>query len=121
METSTRLPAFLGLTGVTLGAFGAHYLKSRLTEDGLKAWGTAVQYQLIHAAVMLAIVGLRASHASNPHRLDQAYALMGTGTVLFSGSIYALVLGGPRLLGPVTPLGGLFMMAGWAALAFSGK
>ena len=105
--------ALLGATGVIAGAFGAHGLRARLGPDALASWETAVRYQLLHAVALLAL----ALHA---RATGQAVALPAglwtAGVVLFSGSIYALVLGGPRLLGPVTPLGGLALAAGWVAL-----
>jgi uncharacterized membrane protein YgdD (TMEM256/DUF423 family) len=105
--------AGFGALGVTLGAFGAHALRARLEASQLAAWTTAVEYQLIHSAVLLAL----ALYASASGRSIQPAALLfAAGIVLFSGSIYGLVLGGPRLLGPVTPLGGLCLVGGWVAL-----
>ncbi len=103
--------------GVILGAFGAHALRPHLSPEGLATFETGVRYQLYHALALL-IVGLVHAHA--PGRLlrlaTTAFAL---GTVLFSGSIYALVLlktqGGVGLpgLGILTPIGGTALIAGW--------
>jgi uncharacterized membrane protein YgdD (TMEM256/DUF423 family) len=98
----------LGFTGIVLGAFGAHALREQLAERGMtQVWQTAVLYHLLHALALLALpawTGVR--------RLWLA------GVVLFSGSLYWLALGGPKILGPVTPLGGLTLLAGWALLAW---
>lgn len=107
-----RLAAIVLLTGVALGAFGAHALKPQLEASGrLDAWHTAVSYQLVHGLALfaLALSGRR-----------QAVAWWGwlAGVILFSGSLYGLCLSGEAAwLGPVTPLGGLAMMAGWLAIA----
>jgi uncharacterized membrane protein YgdD (TMEM256/DUF423 family) len=109
-----------GLTGVALGAFGAHALNERLAAAGhLDTWKTAVQYQLLHAVGLLALAALTQGGSSRPRRtlVCAAYCWSG-GIVLFSGSLYALSLGGPRWLGPVTPLGGLAFLAGWTWLIF---
>ena len=103
----------LGAIGVALGAFGAHGLRERLTPDQLSSWETAVTYQLLHA-VVLAALALGAGSRS----IQLPGALFTAGVLLFSGSIYVLVLGGPRWLGPVTPVGGLSLIAGWFALAW---
>jgi uncharacterized membrane protein YgdD (TMEM256/DUF423 family) len=108
--------AFLGLTGVGLGAFGAHALKETLSARGTTdSWRTAVSYQLVHALAILAVSTREVDRKSSVPWATVGYCWL-VGTVLFSGSIYGLALGGPRLLGPVTPLGGLIMMGGWGAL-----
>lgn len=117
------LVSALGFTGVTLGALGSHYLRSRLNADQQRAWGTAVQYHLLHTLAMFAVdlfLLANKKHAA-VGTLTTAKYLWAAGVLLFSGSIYGLALGGPRLLGPVTPIGGLCMMAGWGALAFAAK
>jgi uncharacterized membrane protein YgdD (TMEM256/DUF423 family) len=105
--------AALGALGVALGAFGAHGLAARVSPEALASWRTAVQYHLVHAVALLAL-GLHASATGRSAPLPAA--LFTAGVVLFSGSIYLLVLGGPRWLGPVTPVGGLAFVAGWLAL-----
>jgi len=109
------LASVLGTTGVALGAFGAHALKARLEAAQLATWSTAVEYHLLHAIALLALAlyGKATGRAVQP-----SAALFVAGIVLFSGSLYALALGGPRWLGPVTPLGGLCFLAGWIALAW---
>ncbi len=112
-----RLGALLLLLGVIGGAFGAHALESRLGERSLRTFETAVRYHLIHGLGLLAI-GF-AVRLGLPAPVDAAGWLMAGGIVLFSGSLYALALGGPRWLGPVTPLGGLCLIAAWACLAIA--
>jgi len=107
------LAAALGLSGVALGAFGAHGLRARLAAEGLATWQTAVHYHLLHAAAVLA---LALFGAATGRAVAWPAGLMAAGVLLFSGSLYALALGGPRWLGPVTPIGGLCFLAGWAAL-----
>jgi uncharacterized membrane protein YgdD (TMEM256/DUF423 family) len=104
--------ALLGAAGVALGAFGAHGLRARLDARALEVWETAVRYHLVHAVALLAL-------ALSPYaaQLRTAGWLFAAGIALFSGSLYALALGGPRLLGPVTPLGGLALVAGWLWIA----
>ncbi|RKP25104.1 hypothetical protein SYNPS1DRAFT_16140, partial [Syncephalis pseudoplumigaleata] len=100
----------LGASGVGLGAFGAHALRSRVSdEQQLRSWETASRYQLLHSLAILFA-------ATRGHTL--AGTALVAGTVLFSGSIYALVLDRERFrfLGPVTPLGGVAMIAGWLAM-----
>lgn len=117
---STVFAVSAGLTGVALGAFGAHGLQTVLATGGhLEAWRTAVEYQLLHAVVLLALA-LYLRRETAPvvaGRLNRAATLFATGIALFSGSIYVLALGGPRWLWPATPLGGLCLLAGWALLA----
>jgi len=108
--------ALSGLLAVALGAFGAHGLRGRVAPEQVAAWQTATHYHLLHSVVLLAL-GLHAAAAARAP--GAAPWLFAAGILCFSGSIYALVLGGPRALGPVTPLGGLLLMAGWAGLALS--
>jgi uncharacterized membrane protein YgdD (TMEM256/DUF423 family) len=105
--------ALLGASGVLLGAFGAHGLRERVAPERLASWQTAVLYHQLHAVALLALALYgRAAERS----VTLPASLWTAGILLFSGSIYLLVLGGPRLLGPVTPLGGLALAAGWLAL-----
>lgn len=96
-----------------LGAFGAHGLRGRLAAERLASWETAVQYHLLHA---LALLALALFERASGRTVTLPAALFAAGVLLFSGSIYLLALGGPRWLGPVTPLGGLALVAGWLAL-----
>jgi uncharacterized membrane protein YgdD (TMEM256/DUF423 family) len=115
----------LGATGVVLGALGAHALKGALLAAGTRdVWETAVTFQLVHAAALLGFAGWLRDPAALPQRCAVwAVRLLVAGTVLFSGSLYGLAFGGPRWLGPATPLGGLALIAGWvlaAGAAFAG-
>ena len=103
----------LGAAGVVLGAFGAHALEKRLEPAQLDVWSTAVEYHLVHAVALLA-VALFGAATERP--VTWPAAGFTAGILLFSGSLYALALGGPRVLGPVTPLGGLCFIGGWLAL-----
>ncbi|KAF2857304.1 DUF423-domain-containing protein [Piedraia hortae CBS 480.64] len=106
-----------GATSVVLGAFGAHGLKSRVSEPSRIAnWGTAAHYQLIHSVALLL------AEQAAPRNV-WAKSLFAAGMTMFSGSIYLLVLDPARFrpLGPVTPLGGTCLIAGWLALAFGKK
>jgi len=109
-----------GLTGTVLGALGAHgplrvLLDARGTHE---SWETAVQYQLVHALALLgAGVWLRVGGPTGaPRAVVWASRGWVAGTLLFSGTIFLLAVGGPRFLGPFTPLGGLGLMFGWACL-----
>ena len=105
--------AVLGALGVVLGAFGAHALHGTLDEAALRLWHTAVEYQLWHATALLFV-----SLALPPSRLRTAGAMaFAVGIVLFSGSLYALALGAPRIVGAITPFGGIALIAGWLAAA----
>jgi uncharacterized membrane protein YgdD (TMEM256/DUF423 family) len=113
-----QLGGLLALTSVLLGAFGAHALKEMLAERGTAAtWETAVRYQMWHALALILIALLRETRSIS----DASGYCFAIGALLFSGSLYGLALGGPSWLGPITPLGGLCFMAGWAVLMFSAK
>jgi uncharacterized membrane protein YgdD (TMEM256/DUF423 family) len=102
---------------VSLGAFGAHGLRGRLVPDMLTTFEIGVRYQMYHALALLA-VGLALSRWPSS-TLTVAAWLFVAGTLVFSGSLYALALTGQRWLGAVTPLGGAAFIAGWLALAWA--
>ena len=107
--------ALSAFVGVAAGAFGAHGLKSRLSEDLLAVFETGVRYQMYHAFALFAAAW---ASARWPGALTSASGwLFLAGTVIFSGSLYALSLTGQRWLGAITPLGGLAFLAGWLCLA----
>jgi uncharacterized membrane protein YgdD (TMEM256/DUF423 family) len=114
MRMFVILGSFNMLLAVALGAFGAHGLKSRVSAEMLAVWQTAVLYHLVHGLGLL-LVGLLALHL--PVRMA-GWTLQG-GIVLFSGSLYLMVLTGIRPLGMVTPLGGVAFLAGWLLLALA--
>src|SRR5688572_15815862 len=98
-----RVAGLVGAVGVALGAFGAHGLKDRITPDLLEVYRTGVQYHLLHAVVLLAVVLGR--HHIRWGQLVRWLLLVGI--FIFSGTLYALALSGQRWLGAITPLGGL--------------
>jgi len=101
---------------VALGAFGAHALKARLAPDLLAVYETGVRYQLTHALALLAVAW--ACTRWPGAAVTTSGWLFVAGTVLFSGSLYALSLSGIRGLGAVTPIGGVAWIAGWLCLAW---
>jgi len=117
------LAALLGATGVVAGAFGAHGLRGDVSVERLSVWETAAHYQLIHAVVLLALLGLRttATQAVKLRWLDAAEGLIALGILVFSGSLYLLVLTDTAALGAVTPLGGMALIAGWGCLMLHGR
>jgi uncharacterized membrane protein YgdD (TMEM256/DUF423 family) len=111
--------AFAGALGVVLGAFGAHALRGSIEPRLIETFQTAVQYQLIHALALL-LVSLAMGWLGQSLLFEiSAYAFM-AGIILFSGSLYGLVLTEMKWLGPVTPLGGLSLIVGWLALLVGG-
>ncbi|KAL6244049.1 hypothetical protein RBB50_008918 [Rhinocladiella similis] len=111
------LGCLYGASSVMLGAFGAHGLKKRIADpQRIANWSTAAHYQLIHSGVVLL-----ATSVAPKNKI--AASLFVAGMTMFSGSIYLLVLDPQRFkaLGPITPLGGVCLIAGWTALAFGSK
>ena len=103
----------LGFVSVGAGAFGAHGLRDSVTPERLSAWQTASHYALVHSGVLLALA-LYASATGRAILLPAT--LITAGIALFSGSIFGLVLFDLRALGPVTPIGGVCLLAGWLSL-----
>ena len=112
-RTWLGLAAVSGLLSVGFGAFGAHGVQDLKAQEWLR---TGASYQAIHALATIA-AALFLSLGGRAARFAPALFLLGT--VLFSGSLYAMALGAPRWLGMVTPIGGLGFMAGWLVLAWS--
>jgi len=112
------LASLLLALAVALGAFGAHALKARVGPDLQAVWATAVQYHAWHALGLFG-VGILMTVRPALSGLALPAWLMVAGIVLFSGSLYALVVTGVRGLGAVTPLGGVAFMGAWLALAWS--
>jgi len=114
--------AILGMLAVITGAFGAHALKAKLEPPQLQVWGTAVQYQFYH---VFALLFLAALNKSDSNLVYASYWLFTFGILFFSGSLYLLSCSGVlqwswlRILGPITPIGGLLFIAGWVTLALS--
>lgn len=106
------LAAISGFVSVAAGAFAAHGLDGRAAE----VMHTGATYEFMHA---LAVIGCAAFMQVGAARARFAPAFFLSGAVLFSGSLYALALGAPRLTGIITPFGGLLFLAGWAVLAWA--
>jgi len=111
------LAAFFGFTGVALGAFAAHGLKSRLTPEYLTIFHTGVTYQLVHT---LALFGVALLATQIQGRLITWAGMSFTiGILLFSGSLYLLTTTGISKLGIITPFGGLAFLVGWVCLGLA--
>lgn len=110
--------ALAGFSGVALGAFGAHGLKSVLSAKMMNVWQTAVQYHLVHSVALLALtVGLMVlPNNETKIWLQRSALLMLAGLLLFSGSLYALALTDIRPLGMMTPIGGIGWLLAWGCL-----
>jgi uncharacterized membrane protein YgdD (TMEM256/DUF423 family) len=106
--------ALSALISVAAGAFGAHALRARLSPEYLAVFETAARYQMYHALALLA-VAWATTRWLGPLPIWAGYLFL-VGTVLFSGSLYALALTGVRWLGAITPLGGMACLAGWLCL-----
>ncbi|OZI74915.1 DUF423 domain-containing protein [Bordetella genomosp. 12] len=111
------LAALNMILAVGAGAFGAHGLKRVLEPDMLAVWQTGVLYQLIHALGLLAVAWLTTRYSSA--LLPTAGWLMFAGIVLFSGSLYLLAGTGTRILGAITPIGGVAFLLSWALIAWA--
>ena len=116
MKNTLSIAALLGMLSIIFGAFGAHALKPLLTADMLAVFETGVRYQFYHALALLAVAILY--QLSENKKLILASRLFYAGILLFSGSLYALSLssigGNPvRLLGAITPFGGVCFILGW--------
>lgn len=120
IQTALIFGAIFGLTAVIFGAFGAHLLKKKLTSDLLQSFETGVKYQMYHAIVLL-VLGFNFDNSATIQTYI-VYAFI-IGTILFSFSIYGLVISSAKnkklkILGPITPIGGLFLVAGWILLIY---
>lgn len=115
-RTFVALGAILAGLAVAAGAFGAHALRARVTPDDLAIFETAARYQMYHALGLFAVAWAMTRWWGSG--VAVAGWLFVAGTVLFSGSLYVLVLSGQRWLGAVTPIGGLCFLAGWIVLAW---
>jgi uncharacterized membrane protein YgdD (TMEM256/DUF423 family) len=111
------LGALLGCLGVAAGAFGAHALEGRLAADRLELFELAARYQMVHALALIAAAWAAQRWPSG--MANTAGWLLFIGVVIFCGTIYALAFGAPRILGAVTPIGGLALIIGWLLLALA--
>ena len=112
------LTAASGFIAVAMGAFGAHGLKDKLPENLMSAYETGVLYQFIHTLAILGccVFAMQIDRAPWFHYAAFSFLL---GILLFSGSLYGLALTTMKWLGPVTPIGGLFFLAGWVLLGIA--
>jgi len=113
-RTLTIAAALIAIA-TAMGAFGAHALKAHLSQDKLQVYETAVRYQFLHALGLVAIGLWQRSNDAGLLRWSATIIL--AGIVLFSGSLYLLTFNAPRVLGILTPLGGLGLIAGWILVA----
>ena len=113
------LGAASALISVGAGAFGAHTLRARLSPELLAAFGTGARYQMYHA-LGLFVAAWAATRWPGPWAVRAGWLFV-AGTLLFSGSLYALALSGVRWLGAVTPFGGMAFLAGWACLVLAAR
>lgn len=111
------LGSISGALAVILGAFGAHGLRERLSAEMLKVYHTGVEYHFYHTFALLA-VGLLAPRIQSGLLTTSGW-LFTVGILIFSGSLYALSLSGIKILGAITPIGGLLFVAGWIVLAIA--
>ncbi|MDG3088886.1 DUF423 domain-containing protein [Vibrio hannami] len=113
--------AFSGLICVALGAFGAHGLRSVLSNYQLGVYNTGVQYQAWHTLALIVSAALMRTEVSNQAKkgLFISAICFIIGILCFSGSLYALALTGIKWFGPITPFGGLMFMVGWGMMAYS--
>ena len=116
MKMFLILGSLNALLGVGLGAFGAHGLKSKVPPKMLTVWETAVQYHLVHA-LGLVLIGIICHLMPDVSLVRNSGWLFLGGIVLFSGSLYAMVLTGNKSLGIITPMGGVAFILGWLSLA----
>ena len=119
IKISFLFAAAAGALAVVLGAFGAHGLRGRIEERLFETFQTAVEYQMYHSLALM-MVAILMREWGRSLALDIASYAFILGLLLFSGSLYGLVLTNMEWLGPVTPVGGLCFIVGWSALVCSG-
>jgi len=115
-RTLLTIAGTLGFSAVLLGAFGAHGLRDKVAPPMLEIYRTGVLYHLVHALAVLAV----AFAADRLRRPRLVAGLFTAGIAIFSGTLYLLAITGVMKLGAITPIGGLLLMAGWAALIAEG-
>lgn len=118
MKIFIIIGAINAFLSVALGAFGAHGLEGKVEPKYLEIWKTGVQYQMFHAAGMI-LVGILIGQVQASSLLNWSGWMMLAGTVIFSGSLYALTLSGVKVLGAITPIGGVAFLAGWVLLVLA--
>ncbi len=116
MKSWIILGAILAALAVVFGAFGAHALKNKVSPDDLIIFETGVKYHMYHALGLI-LIGLVGFHY-NAEIIQLPAVLISVGILIFSGSLYLLVFSGLRWMGAITPIGGIFLVAGWSLLVF---
>lgn len=114
----TSWASFFLALAVIIGAFGAHALDGRLDPYSQGVYETAVKYHFYHALGLLIVSLMPRLHALSEKRASIICSLLAAGIVVFSGSLYALALTGTKMLGAITPFGGVSFIAAWMLLAF---
>jgi len=120
MNKYTKIGALAAMLSVVLGAFGAHLLEDRLTADALDVYDTGVQYHMFHSVGIL-LIALLIDRLPSPKLAIWAARLHLIGIILFSGSLYVLAFSGVKILGAITPLGGVAFIAGWICIALAAR
>lgn len=113
------LAAILGGLSVAAGAFASHALREKISERSLEIFEVGARYQMYHALALLLVAILMSRIPSPPTTLIASGWLFIIGIAIFSGSLYALSLTGIKILGAITPLGGVAFLLGWGALAIA--
>lgn len=119
MQIFLAIAAILGGLSVAGGAFASHALQGQLSERAIEVFGTGIRYQMYHSLALLAVAMLIHLFEAALPWFTAAGWLFVAGIVLFSGSLYLISLAGIKAVGPITPIGGLAFMAGWACLAIA--
>ncbi|BBI32314.1 DUF423 domain-containing protein [Cohnella abietis] len=120
MNKYIRIGALTAMLSVVLGAFGAHMLEDRLSADAMDVFDTAVQYHMFHAVGIL-LIALLMDRVPSQKLAIWAARLLLIGIIIFSGSLYALAFSGLKILGAITPIGGVAFIAGWICMAISAR
>lgn len=110
------ISGLLGFLSVAFGAFGAHALKEKLEPSLLQIFHTGVQYQFLHSIVLLFIGFYLKAYPETSNTLSMAAKFFLAGILIFSGSLYILSLTGIKILGAITPIGGVFFLIGWSLM-----
>lgn len=109
------ISAFLA---VGLGAFGAHILKSKLSQEMMEVYQTGIHYHIFHSLGLI-LIGIIAYWISQSPLVNWSGGLILAGIIIFSGSLYVLSITGIRTLGAITPIGGVAFIVGWLLLAYA--
>ncbi|MFC5700614.1 DUF423 domain-containing protein [Cohnella faecalis] len=120
MNRYVQIGAVAAMLSVAIGAFGAHALEDKLSAHYMDVFETGVQYHMAHALGIL-LVGLLMDRLASSKLAIWAGRLLTAGIVLFSGSLYVLALTEVKVLGAITPLGGVAFIAGWVCLALAAR